>query len=280
MAKRLGPVAERCDIVIIDWQLFDDDGERTLALIKALCERDDGDRLRLMCVYSGEPEMAKISEKLREAINLETVDGNNCLLRRNHIIVTVLAKKAVPEDKIVDELIECFSSFTKGLLSNAVLAAMAGIRRSAHRVIKKFDADLDRPYISHRIMSVPVDNVEGEILSLIASELESIIHQSKAGAYIDSSAIKKWMDSDTGQGINKGELPCKEEDVVSILVKMIENGADKDLYDDPEKFKAPLQQGAEAPVCQGIKANRAAGEHRSPKSGSPVRHAFDPRDVL
>ncbi len=237
VTARLGNVAEHCDIVIIDWQMFNDDGERTLALIEALCKRDCGERLRLVCVYSGEPEMAKISERLRGVTELKAVGGDDLLLRKDHIIVTILQKSAVPQDKIAGELVDRFSGFTKGLLSNAVLAALAGIRRNVHRVVGKFGAELDPAYITHRIMSVPVETVEGEILSLIASELESMVHQSDAASCIDNEAIVSWMGSDAGQRIKYDDLPCKNADGPELLKELIKYGADGKREGVTKKFK-------------------------------------------
>lgn len=237
VAARLGRVAEHCDIVIADWQMFHDDGERTIALIKALCERDYGDRLRLLCVYSGEPEMAKISERLRGVTELKAVGGDDLLLRKDHIIVTILKKSVVPEDKIAGELVYRFSGFTKGLLSNAVLAALTGIRRNVHRVIRKFDAGLDPAYISHRIMSVPVDTVEGEVLSLIAAELESVVHQSAASSHIGIQAISEWMGAKPDGAIKYDNLKCEKGHGQELLEQLIKDGADYSREGISEAFK-------------------------------------------
>lgn len=238
IAERLGPVAERCDIVVIDWQIFDDDGERTRALIEDLCNRDNGSRLRLLCVYSGEDDLEKISDRLTQEIDGLTLQNDNkFLLRKDHVIVTILGKHAVPEDKIANILLDHFSVFTKGLLSNTVLAALTGIRRNVNRIVQKFEAELDPAYISHRIMSKPVDTVENEILSLIASELESVVHQSNASAFIDSEAIEHWMDSDAGEKINYDVLPGTNEKGPELLKQLIKHGADEKRDDVFDKFK-------------------------------------------
>lgn len=237
IAQRLGPVADRCDIVIIDWQIFDDDGERTRALIKDLCERDHGDRLRLLCVYSGEKDLENISDQLTQQIEgLTHHNDDKFLLRKDHVIVTILGKSVVPVDRIAGVLVDRFSIFTKGLLSNTVLAALTGIRRNVHRIVQKFDAKLDPAYISHRIMSVPIDTVESEILSLIGAELESVIHQSKASLYIDSNAIEKWIDSDAAQHIIYAQFPDEKSGKQKTLNKLISFGSDKHIEDASSQF--------------------------------------------
>jgi len=243
IAERLGPVADRCDIVVIDWQLFDDGGKRTRALIEDLCQRGGGNRLRLLCVYSGEKDLGEISEKLITEIDeLSPCNEDRSVLRKNHVIVTILGKRAVSEADLADALLDRFVGFTKGLLSNAVLSALSGIRRNVHRIVQKFDADLDPAYISHRIMSVPVDTVESEILSLIASELESVVHQSNASSYIDNAAIMEWIASDAGGKIQYNIFPCKNEECPELLRQLIEFGADAEREDVSQIFKDTCKQ--------------------------------------
>lgn len=242
IAARLGRVAEHSDIVIIDWQMFNDDGKRSIALIKTLCGLDHGDRLRLLCVYSGEPEMAKISERLRGATELKAVGGDDLLLRRGNVIVTIFKKIDVPEDRIAGKLVEQFSGFTKGMLSNAVLAALAGIRRNVHRVIGKFDGELDPAYISHRIMSNPVDTVEGEVLSLIAAELESVIHQSAAVSHIGIPAIDAWLAAKPEGAIRYDNLKCEGGKGPGVLRQLIKDGADDKREGMSNAFKQVSKQ--------------------------------------
>lgn len=244
IAEHLGRMVERCDIVIIDWQMFDDNGMRTRALIEDLCKRDSGDRLRLVCVYSGEKDLKQIFNSINEEIDgLSHQDKRKLLLRKDHLIVTVLGKQDVPEDKIVKTLLKRFSKFTKGLLSNAVLAALAGLRHNVHRIVKKFDSELDPAYISHRIMSNPVDTVESEILSIIASELESIVHQSSASDYVDSNAIKRFVHNLGDNKIKYKMLACEEEEAPGFLKQLIEEGYDGKREDISDAFKK---------VCKGI----------------------------
>lgn len=238
IAARLGPVAERCDIVIIDWQIFDDDGERTRTLIEELCNRDNGSRLRLLCVYSGEVDLEKISDQLTQKIEGLTLHNDDkYFLRKDHVIVTILGKSAVPADRIADTLLDRFSVFTKGLLANAVLAALTGIRRNVHRVIRHFDADLDQAYLSHRIMSNPVDSVESEILSLIAAELESVVHQCDVSSYINNTAIAEWIDTRSGNRIQYDTLKCKDGEGPALLKQLIEEGADDTREGISPEFK-------------------------------------------
>lgn len=276
IAMLVDPVAERCDIVVFDWQLCDDNGQRTLERIKALCERGGGERLRLMCVYTGEPNLVAISEELRKEIKLQLVNDDALLLQKDSAIVTILSKKgakvsaeytesSVDETELADKLLDRFSGVTKGLLSNAVLAALAGINRQAHRIVRKFETALDPAYIAHRIMSDPVDNVEDEILSLIASELGSVVYQSTASSHIDSTAIGRWMDSDAGREIKKGELPCKDGDALNVLKKMAEYGADKNSYDDPAKYTGVCNKVKKASFVRESRLTESLGSKDAPK---------------
>ena len=59
---------ERADLVVIDWKL-EDNGERALKLINSILDGDQGQRLRLIAVYTGESDIVWIGEQINKNLH-------------------------------------------------------------------------------------------------------------------------------------------------------------------------------------------------------------------
>jgi hypothetical protein len=66
--------------------------------------------------------------------------------------------------------------------------------------------------------------VEGEILSFIAGELESVIHQSKASSCLDNLSIDMWISE---RKIHYDKLQCGKNEGPYLLKQLLEDGADE-----------------------------------------------------
>lgn len=221
----------------------------------------------MICVYSGVIEFGTISENLCGNIaGLTPHNGNKFLLRKNNVIVSIIGKQEVLEDKLVDKLLDDFSLFTKGLLSNAVLAALAGIRRNAHHIIRKFDNELDQAYISHRIMSDPIETVENDLIAIITSELESIVHQSKSAHCIGSESIGRWIDSRPKNYFDYNKLSCNKESGPTVLKMLVEKGVGSKGQDVPRNFDTACYTIQKSEFIKTSKLTALLGDKESEKS--------------
>ena len=66
----VAPATKRADIVILDWWLNNDNGEKTMSILKDILESDADSRLRLIAVYTGEQDISRIGQTI-----LEKLDG-------------------------------------------------------------------------------------------------------------------------------------------------------------------------------------------------------------
>ena len=97
--KRITRAAVRADIVVLDWKIRDSAGEVALGVMKEILADDqDSHRLRLMAIYTGEPNLDEISEKTKTAIQDFYKDDrleadNPSRISKGSVRVVILAKE-------------------------------------------------------------------------------------------------------------------------------------------------------------------------------------------
>ena len=226
---------ERADLVVIDWQLHHDDGERALRLIDSILDGDQGQRLRLIAVYTGESDIGgiggRINEKLRNRYDLEngtkdhsvTLSCGHCRIviyaKQDTPLIPELKNRSVSETVLPGRLIDDFARMTAGLLPSIALVALTAVRENAHRVLDKFDGGLDAAFLTHRACLPVPDDSEQHMVAQIASELRAIMEakvdrKSPAGM----EAIESWIEKFKGSGNIEFEGgPVSRQDVLNML---------------------------------------------------------------
>src|SRR5690606_38775820 len=80
LIRKTENAAHRADIVILDWQIGDEEekGDKAIELIKAITKADENlengispKRLRLLAIYTSDPDTEAISKKIRDALNIK-----------------------------------------------------------------------------------------------------------------------------------------------------------------------------------------------------------------
>jgi len=199
------------DIVVVDWDLHGDNGELALNAISGMANPDGAmGRLRLIAIYTGSSDIAsistKVSEKLSQAPGAKVQqldDGFTIVLGPNRILVFAKPETKLPEtyrsrvvafEDLAERLTAEFARMTASLVSNAVLASLAGIRRNAHKLLANFGSDLDAPYLTHRaLLDTNPENAEEQLVALISEELAALLEEDRVGQQADISAIKAWL---------------------------------------------------------------------------------------
>jgi len=233
---------KRADLVVIDWQLHNDDGKRALNLINSILEGDQGQRLRLIAVYTGKSEIEKIGREIvqflaQNGYDFENDDTDNPVtLSCGHSHIGIYAKlgtllnpelesRMVSEADLPDRLIGDFAHMTAGLLPNIALVALTAVRDSAHRVLDKFDGKLDAAFLTHRACLDVPDDSEQHMVAQIGSELRAIMEE-EVGRNQPAGweAIKSWIEEFKGNGnIDFGGGKKVSQQVV---LDMLEKGVD------------------------------------------------------
>ena len=219
-APDLPAVVKRADIVVVDWRLNGDNGDRALGLLRWILSDDANERLRLIAVYTGEPDIRGIGTRIVGDLesaghSFESVagqDGDLVYSMRSCLIVIYakygttlepgLRTKAVKEHDLAARLIDDFTGIVEGLLPSVALIGLTSVRENAHRVLSRFETKLDPAFLTHRACLPSPGDSEQHMVVQLASELhgimdEAVAKESPAGV----EAIERWLARFKREGI-------------------------------------------------------------------------------
>ena len=200
-------VAELADIVVLDWILDRDNGERTTKLIRKLISEESGpDRIRLIAIYTGERDLRTITNKVSDELSAHfgeaPIQPSEFEAVKGPVRIAVFGKEHTPvpsedtclTDRIVDiselpnRLIYEFAEMTTGLLPNVAIAGLSEIRAQTHRLLTKFSSSLDPAYLGHRLLIPHPSDAEEEVVAMLVAEVLSILEHGEVAkqAGIDS----------------------------------------------------------------------------------------------
>ena len=213
---------KRTDIVILDWQLNGDDGQRTLSIMRSILKEDAGERLRLIAIYTGEQGISEIGRTIvRECSGSKRKfagDARDIVLSYRHCRIVVYSKSNLPahlsdrslsESNLPEALIGDFAAMGEGLLPNIALMSLAAIRENVHKILDRFDAELDPALLTHRACLPVPDDSQQHMVDQLASELHAIMDDAVAtDEPAGMDAIREWLhfslgadkDVDLGEG--------------------------------------------------------------------------------
>lgn len=247
--ERAVAAAKISDLVVIDWYLADKSESLTLQILKRIAESDTAEngRLRLICVYTGEPLKDAILEdiikSLKEGgITVETDREKGYYAAGENTIVAVYNKSTTPAKELPGEIISLFSRFADGLIPAFSLAAVGAIRNNAHHMLTRFGKFLDSAYIANRIITNPPSDVSEMMRDLFVAECDSAIGlESVADKYLEANPISKWLK------YNEEKITPQQRGNVtvnhSILQQILKNGIkdDKSFNGDNEEIRIPIR---------------------------------------
>lgn len=207
--------ARRADALILDWNMNGDNGTTTEKLVRAVLKDDVKSprrRLRLITVYTGEPDLQQVAERVcratdtsLDAIPVVWDQGPKVAFSRGPVRISVFAKEHIvnlasdlePRRTAVralpEAVVEEFGRLSMGLVTSASLAALAGIRNDAHRVIAALGPELDPAILGQRIALLHPEDVERQVESLIVSELQAIVQDHEVGRHFGIARIREWL---------------------------------------------------------------------------------------
>ena len=245
----LAKAAARADIVVLDWRLDRESGATALPLLCRILTEDQGNRLRLIAFYTGQP--AGVREKIRDEIveGLQDLDSPKGMPSRSESNRNVIdfgacrivvygkpggvresgSDDVIPEDQLADRLIDDFASMVQGLLPSLVITALTAVRENVYRVLECFGARLDPAFLAHRACLDAPSESEQHIVEQLASELGGIMDDAvgrsrKSPAGIE--AIERWLAERFGDG-NVVFGPGKEATRAEVL-EMLTHGVERE----------------------------------------------------
>ncbi len=294
--KKVYPVAERSDIVMLDWVLHQDtEGKKVTELIAEMTKRAlEQHRLRLIVVYTGELKIFDIVDTILAVLKKAGVndvlkeDDFTLVIGSVRIVVYVknnvggvglsdeLRGRLVPADQLPDRLISEFTKMTAGLVSNVALDSLAALRSNTHRILSKFNADIDAPFLAHRAMLPHPEDASDLLVHLVSGELTAVLEGNKVGVAADESegtdVIKAWIEMNEASGYEFAKRFAVKEsiDVLVQLNTLLRKGVANDtLLGKFKTFKNnPHQRELTAQLCS------------SSKSASDLDHEFAALTIL
>ena len=219
--ERIIKTVRRADIVILDWVLHESIGEAALGLLRKIVERDGCmGRLRLISIYTVEPDLRKIYEQVSDVVDEfyqdeELRETEGFRISKGPLNVVILAKESeftrrvpgienqiVAESNLANRLANEFADMTGGLIRNAAIAGIAGIRNNAHRLLAKFEPSLDPAYLGHRLLLPNPPDAEIHIEEVLAAEIASVLEEHRPGARANKQVIASWLAHRKSKNLN------------------------------------------------------------------------------
>ena len=232
---------QRADLVVIDWQLHHDDGKRALELLKEILKGDQGQRLRLIAVYTGESAISEIGKRIGHELsqsgqNFESRgNGEFVTLSCGHCRIEIYAKSKTPlspelsdrsvsEEALPGRMIDDFAGMTEGLLPSIALVALTAIRENTHQVLSTFEGKLDAAFLTHRACLPVPDDSEQHVVAQLASELAAIMEEDVSGVRPSGmETIGSWIERYKGSGdIEFDGTAVARRNVLEVLSKGVD----------------------------------------------------------
>lgn len=215
---RIEKLARRSDIVILDWVINprdnanpipQSDDQTSLEFIGKILKEDfeDGGRMRLICIYTGAQDAAVIVDKICNVVNEDirnkppTGRGNIIDFESTRVVVLGKARtypvttiESIESADLPGRVVDEFARFVAtGLLREIALESLSSVRDESHRLLRRFDVDLDPALISHRSTTSPAD-AEQFAKNLVGSELGAIVLNADVAAALSDDRVNDYID--------------------------------------------------------------------------------------
>jgi len=200
------------DIVIVDWDLYGDDGVKATDLIENLVVQslvDDPHQLRLVLIYTDNPNLFDVADRVSEQLSKKIPDGieykaadEGLAFHTSNARVVVLGKPAtrlekfkafeVSEHDLADRAIEEYCKLADGLLQASILFGLAAIRNQSRKILTKFHSGLDAAFLTHRALGLPHEEAFDHVIPLLVSEIEAALEDGMPSPVINKSVVEDW----------------------------------------------------------------------------------------
>ena len=191
-------LCERADIIILDWDLHNDDGDGVSLLLAELIKKSAADlphHVRLCILYTSRPSLYPIIEQLIANLNkyectvgvvsekLQLVSGATriSILGKPHVAGRPPDDEpyVVPEVDLANRVIAEFANLHKGLMPAIALHGLSSIRNNTKRLLDKFHSELDGAFLLHRALVMGDHEAVEELSELLSDEIQAILEDTR-----------------------------------------------------------------------------------------------------
>jgi hypothetical protein len=230
------------DIVIVDWDLHGDHGQKAKELIKNLIVQSLAEvpqQIRLVLVYTAERTLSVIADQVYDELKLvvePTKQDGGLAMHSDNSRVVILGKETaitrhqkykdyvVPGDDIAERALVEFGKLAGGLLQGAVLEGLGEIRRNSRRVLSKFDASLDAAFLTHRALSLPHENANEHIWPMVVAQIESILADCIGDPEWEKALLEDWCEQRWSPTASVRELEAEGAKQLPLVKAFCERG--------------------------------------------------------
>lgn len=282
------------DIVIVDWDFDGDYGEKAKELVTGLIHRavsDTPEQLRLILVYTQEPNLFDISNQLfievdeslgeqivpskgDNGLSFHTPNSRVCVLgKTGRQRVAAYETHEVPESELAERAIFEFSKLASGLMHAPILLGLANIKKNSRKIISKFSSDLDPAFLTHRAMYLPKEDVSRHLIPLLMHEIESVLEDSLPAPLISDSVVTSWCDQSwqPGDHLAAVDFGLKENQRALGAKFSLSGKGIKNSHPDVRIVSQSIKKGEWA---RDKKAIRKLSQLLLPTSSDHVNHKF------
>jgi hypothetical protein len=218
-ASDLFRLCERADVVILDWDLYNDDGDAVSELLAELIKKSEAEfphHVRLCTLYTNRPSLHPVMDLL-----LAKLTGRGCSVDVAHgklqltcgaTRIVIFGKPVtvgrpgddtpyeVKESELAERVIAEFASLHHGVMPAFALRGLAAVRRNTKRLLNKFRTDLDGPFLLHRALTLEDGDAFDELPELLSDEIRAVLEdawpvgvpiQDIASAAVDSLQLRE-----------------------------------------------------------------------------------------
>ena len=276
--KRVLASALPADILIMDWMLKGRQQGNSEEILQEIAKSDveEKGRIRLICIYTAEPQIPQIARDAIEALEAGGLvftekSPEEGKARGEHFLLRIIKKdenvKELPRI-LIDEMTE----LADGILPAFSMAAVAAVRNNTHHIISRFSRDLDGAYVANRMITSPPGEVAELMRELFASECDTALGlESVADKFLENDVIKLWLE-DRSQPINKD---CDFSKNKKINREVLDNLLDHELV----KGQA-LVDGTRQNFSEGKRKKLSVALHSSEGEAKEAEYDFAKYVVL
>lgn len=186
-------LCERADVVILDWDLYQQDGQNILPLIANLISHGQNSvphQVRLCAVYTTAPNIEQICSQIFDHMNGKQISMDalsSTSLRAGSSKIVVLGKPTtgrseqmkaageVAERDLATRIITEFAGMHEGILPSMALHHMSSIRMNSKKILDKFHRDMDGPFLLHRALILADEDAFDQIPELVSEEALAVM---------------------------------------------------------------------------------------------------------
>lgn len=240
-ANELFPVLSKADIVILDWQTFDDDkeGELTCELLKKI--KNDPDGLKLVVIYTGtninnnvKPKLIDIFQIPEQQFDHYVNNEEGSIIANKSVQIKLILKdspisqgntsiRKIKEKDLPNVCIDEFAKKKQGLIINSILSAITDIRKNTSKILSSISQELDIPFINHKMQLPCPSDADDFLLEFISDRIISAININKLQDNLSDKSIKDWYKHNDFKEVVDISDELKNINLIDVIIKGFPN---------------------------------------------------------